>query len=472
MKRIFLFLLIFLAMASGVFAFTLTGSTYTTNGSAADVQAAINAASNGATVIVPSGSYTWAQQVNITGKYLTLRAAVVTSSTNYPTIPTVSPPVVTTPPSVKITHGGASTALLNVTSNANGNTTIAGFSFLRGSGVQGQYYINTDGTGLPIVMHDCSFDMGPFSGPNIGQWTAQGGLIYNCYVYGHDDGGSQGWGSGNDCLIVKPGNPPWYNASTMGNLDVTGNTNLYIEQCQFDNLFNSVLDLDDCSRVVVRYCMINNSQCVTHAITSMWGGRHIEFYKNAFNYYSLGKNSAGISYPNVNRFYWGRGGTGRIWGNSVDPVSSSDWGSKSSWQFIDEPLTRPGSGNGGVCETESQYPGTRWSGTGSNGVQHPNGVVVSPSVVDPWYIWNNVAGPRGDGTTNWSTNDQSGYGCSAPGPGNQTSDVFRLNRDIFLSAPNNNPSPPYTPYQYPHPLNETAGVPSQPAAPQDLRVGA
>src|SRR5271166_5060950 len=86
-------------------AYTSSGTTFTTNGSASDVQAAVNAAPNGSTVIIPNGSYTWSQQVNITN-YIILRAATVTPSANVGGPPTISPPVVTNPPAVNITHGG------------------------------------------------------------------------------------------------------------------------------------------------------------------------------------------------------------------------------------------------------------------------------------------------------------------------------------------------------------------------------
>jgi hypothetical protein len=38
--------------------YTVSGSTYNTNGSSSDVQAAINAAPNGATIRIPAGNFT------------------------------------------------------------------------------------------------------------------------------------------------------------------------------------------------------------------------------------------------------------------------------------------------------------------------------------------------------------------------------------------------------------------------------
>src|SRR6516165_7911132 len=47
--------------------YTVSGHTYNTNGSSSDVQAAIDAASNGATVAISDGSYTWSQPVTSNG---------------------------------------------------------------------------------------------------------------------------------------------------------------------------------------------------------------------------------------------------------------------------------------------------------------------------------------------------------------------------------------------------------------------
>src|SRR5262245_31466981 len=52
----FFFCLVFIVEAH---AFSVNGTTYTTDGSAADVQNAINAAPAGATVTLPAGTFTW-----------------------------------------------------------------------------------------------------------------------------------------------------------------------------------------------------------------------------------------------------------------------------------------------------------------------------------------------------------------------------------------------------------------------------
>ena len=210
-------------------AYTASGTTYTTNGSASDVQAAVNAAPNGSTVIIPNGNYTWSQQVNV-NKYLIIRAATVTPSANVGGPPTISPPVVTTPPSVNITHGGASTNLILITDSSAGHTQLEGINFLPGGANNAQSYIEVLGSGgQAVIINDCQFNVNNFQMFNAVQWFDSGGLIYNCYF----TGGVAGCGSG--CLRVLS-NIPWYNSSTFGTLDSSGTQNLYVEQCQFDNI--------------------------------------------------------------------------------------------------------------------------------------------------------------------------------------------------------------------------------------------
>jgi hypothetical protein len=470
-------------------AYTSSGTTYTTNGSAADVQAAVSIAPAGATVIIPNGNYTWSQQVNVS-QYLIIRAATVTPSANVGGPPTTSPPVVTTTPAVSITWNGTASSgnapALNINDNSAGNTQIAGINFLGPLGINGCYISTASAGGLPIIIQDCAFNIDDNSNSQSAAiyWGTKGGLVYNCWF----NGGSVGRGGGVFKIVINGSVSPWYNPSTLGTLDSSGNTNLYVEQCQFDYLYNQGVDCDDCTRIVLRYSIINNCNFLTHGITSNWGGRQVEFYKDSWQYFKSGGTYVGTcpapppAFPNVNRYFWMRAGTARIWGNTVQSIWSSNYyATRASWSFITEPLTRQGTGNGGVCETESEYPGTRWPGTGSTGSQpgqsgstNQSGVVVSPSFVDPVYIWNNTDAPASSSgapsgaNSYWGTTDQTGYGCNPPGSGNQTSDVFQLGRDLIMSAPSS-----YTPYTYPHPLQAVAGgaAPSPtPLAPQDLKM--
>jgi hypothetical protein len=416
-------------------------ATLITNGSVADVQAKINAASAGDAVVIPTGSYTWAGTVNL-NKPIILQAASITA--NNPPSPTVT-----------ITHNNGANTLIAVMTGAVGDTTLAGISFQPASATGNYINVGSSGSNPGIfILNNCLFEIPNFQLNNAIEWNIIGGLVYQCMFQSSVDGAGQGYGSGSGCIQFK-NQSQWYDPSTFGALDTTGRKNLYIEDCTFFNVYNQAVDVDDCGRLNIRYCNLINSQILTHGITSMFGGRQIDLNNCTFEFRIFAPNSSGIRAVNMNRWGWWRAGSGRVWGNAIDAISSSDWGNKTCWQFSDEPLSRAGSGNGGNCETQAQWPGTRWPGTGGNGVTHPSGVVVTPSFRDPIYFWNNTAGPHSNGTTSW--------GCTDYGPPLQscnngpTSAVFLINRDLFFSAPNNNPSPPYTPYVYPHPLRTGGG---------------
>ena len=214
--------------------------------------------------------------------------------------------------------------------------------------------------------------------------------------------------------------------------DANGTSNLYVEDCVFDNIYNQAGDFDDNSRVVVRHCTLTNTQMLTHGTTSLQGGRQVELYNNAFQYRTHAANASGITSVNLNRYFWWRAGTARITDNTFDNITSSDWGNKGELVFIDESLTRPGSG--APCQTT--YPGTHWPGQGADGTKQ---------ISDPVYIWNNT------GTYAVGTNDQSD-GC---GHGLLTANFFLINRDYIMSA-----APGYVKYTYPHPAR--SGVSAAP----------
>src|SRR5207237_9186210 len=81
-------------------------------------------------------------------------------------------------------------------------------------------------------------------------------------------------GSDSGSLVVKPG-IPWDNASTLGTLDSSGTTNLYIEDSTFSYV-GQAPDMDDNARVVVRHTSFIGSSGLTHGPTSTYGGRQFE----------------------------------------------------------------------------------------------------------------------------------------------------------------------------------------------------
>lgn len=398
------------------------------SGNPGDVQSAINAARDGDTVVIPSGSYNWTSGINC-NKAITIDGRGAVTITNK--------------------AGGAT--LFNLTLSPNGHVTLAGIQF-RNAGGTG-VYVFVGGSGQFPVMHDCTFNVPNWELAEAIDWNVTGGLVYACTFESTSDGGGGGPGTGSGCFRIRSGYN-FYEPSTFGNLDKNGALNLYVEDCTVRNIYNQAIDADDNTRIVIRHCDLINSQVVGHGITGQWGSRQIEIYDCKLQYVKQPPNSSGIVWVALNRYLWVRAGTGRVHDNTVDRIDSGGYwgGGKVSWQFIDEPLTRSGAGNGGVCESEALYPGTRWPGTGSNGTKYPTGQIVSPSVVDPYYVWNNT----GSGAESWGTNDQTGdtRNCN----GGSTANVFRLGRDIYFSAPPQKNG--YEPYTYPHPLRGGVPLPS------------
>jgi hypothetical protein len=94
-----------LLLCGSAFGYTVSGTTYTTNGSQSDVQAACSAApDNGTiTVLIPDGTYTWSGNLTI-NHALTLAGADATR--------------------VTIQNNNSSSDMISATSTANGHINI------------------------------------------------------------------------------------------------------------------------------------------------------------------------------------------------------------------------------------------------------------------------------------------------------------------------------------------------------------
>jgi hypothetical protein len=422
-------LLFYIALLNAICPHAWSKTVTAGGGSNSQVQSAIDSATDGDTVVIPPGNYDWSGGISC-GKAVTISGTGVT-----------------------VNHRAGGGDLVRLTTSSRGHVTLNGINFQPGNGT-GRYLVVEQGAnGVPFIMGGVTFEIPNWQLNEAMTVDATGGLIYNCTFASHADGGSGGPGAGSGCCQIRS-SKSWYDKSTLGALDTNGDANTYFEDCTFLNIYNQAVDVDEAGRVVIRHCSVTNTQFLTHGITGMWGGRQVELYNNQFKYVKQPPNSANIPWVALSRWLWMRAGTGRIHDNTVDALDSGGyWGSGHvSWVFIDEPLTRPGAGNGGVCESESQYPGTRWPGTGSDGTQYPTGRVVSPSLVDPVYVWNNT----GAGASTWGVNDQTGYGCDNNG---HTANVFKLGRDIIFSA-----APGYATYTYPHPWRGGAGPTPTPTA--------
>jgi hypothetical protein len=387
--------------------------------SASSVQAAINAASHGDTVIIPSGSCTWTSGVR-TATQLTITGQ--------------------TKGSVIITHGAGSETLFTITTGSRHNTEINNIRFMPGSATGN--YMTINGTGKPPLIHDNYFRVPDWQLVNaIHYGRYSGGVIYlNTFesLTTAGVGGSSGAGSG--CLVIKdPGDSAswsWSTASTMGTDDTTGLNNVYIEGNTFNNIYLQAIDCDDNSRVVIRQNTFNDSGFGAHgADTSIYGMRHIEVYNNLFVFHPSGTGFGGaIHYPlNLNWWMCLRGGTGIFANNVIPDINSAAWGPKSELYFIVQNLRRD-SGPNPCCK---EYPCLHQTGRGQD------------NTLEPFYIWGNAGtGKQAPFLADYGCNDPHtscrDSGCAS----RRTADFVAAGRDYHVGTA----KPGWTGYTCPHPL--------------------
>jgi hypothetical protein len=417
-------------LLSALFGEGARATTYTAAScSTSDVQAAINKASSGDTVVTPTATATWSSGV-------------------------IAPVAITLQFNCTITDADTSTsdALITMTLDSShhailaGTGPVQGTGFLPGSGTNN--YVLLSGAGLIPVVHDLAFQIPNFQIQHAIEWGVTGGLAYNDIWYSLD---SSNPGSDSGCMVFKPG-INWDAPSTLGMLDTGGVSNVYIENSIFSNV-GQCPDIDDDGRVVIRYSQIINSSGLTHGITSTYGGRQYEFYANSFQYVEFPNGSSNAR--NLNRYFWSRAATGLFADNVIQQINSGSWyGIQNSFQFIVEGAQRSSSHG---CVT--QYMGYHQSGSGSSpAAQNPVWTSSNQTppdqfqIPDPVYIWNNSG--TGTGLGNMGIADGGPLGCPGTNPATglqyTSSDFFVLNRDWVVD---NGAKPGWVPYTYPHPLN-------------------
>lgn len=366
---------------SSAFAFTTPSEKlFRTDGSAGDTQAAINAAAENATIQLPAGTFTWTSQVKMT-KALKLQGAgagrIIARSTTSSTIGTGSKTLaitvdsrqdvsitpgqtlrivrtgargnfmegtvstyssgnlvmsitktggsgthavwfIATPPATSIVHGTGDTIMLDVTTSAEGRTEISGIKFQQNGPAPNGYMLHLKGskTKPTPVIHDCWWQ------------TDDGGFIAirtatnNMLVYNTSFDSSFGL-SEQSLHIASYDDDAWGTADTMGTRDTNGNSNVYIENCDFHGC-SGICDLDDSAKAVFRRNLFDNSIMGSHgADTSNVGMRHVEIYENEF----VQTTQPGSTFNMGQWFFW-RGGTGVITDNVMPNLFSSDWGDK------------------------------------------------------------------------------------------------------------------------------------------------
>jgi hypothetical protein len=401
--------------------------------SQADVQTAVDAASNGDTVTVPSGSCTW-----------------TTTTQNTPSVSIASK---------SITLQGAGIGNTNITDNTdsdyNGNevaikVTGSGTYFVRITGftftgttfdTKGVIRVLTSNTALwtnAFRIDNCRWN---FS--NVGvvaaEITGAYGLIDHCAIDNY--GGF---------TIIGLGH--WSNNVSFTAASPVGTANaVYIEDCTFTSPVSQVvsgnMDAYDGGNYVFRYNTVTNNGLHTHetAYTALRGVRHYEIYNNTFTSSTTSPMTRTINI---------RGGTGVIYnnvftGNYTQCVDLHNYrsydtghGTANYWGFC----TGTNDCDGNTAEMKG-YPCMDQIGriTDDDGAKatacYQTGVGPGPTQpLEPLYAWNNKCKSAVYNATLHLVD-----GCL---DGTCVSDHVQSGRDYYDETA----KPGYVAYTYPHPL--------------------
>jgi hypothetical protein len=439
-----------LLCASTAWSYTVSGTTYTTDGSQSDVQAACNAApDNGTvTVVIPNGTYSWPGTLSIS-KALTLAGASATG--------------------VTIKNNLVNGAMIAATAGSNGHINIYWLNILQAvdnGGGKGFILVadRSEPTNYTVLVHDCTFNQKTGYGYSV-QCAANGIIFWNDTFIGDGPGDPNAVGGLNMACHKYGYTSSWNTPDTYGTEDVSGLGNTYIENCRFyDGITGG--NLDDNARVVSRYNTFQGACITSHGQeSSPFGIREFEIYNNTFTYPTSGTGPSGNTYPMNTQAWWGqRGGAGVIFNNAMDLIP----GGKSAITLEVFSINRLDS-----IPCQTAYPAARQTGQGwsaSSNATYGNPVVPQDgtgAVTEGVWIWNNTGSATTDPNTYVGLNPYTPDEC---GNGQLLTNYLKQGRDYFVGIA----KPGYTPYRYPHPLHAqfALGATSSPtpAPPTNLRV--
>jgi hypothetical protein len=365
----------------------------------ADVQAVIDVAQDGDTVLVPAGNCTWTQTVRLRNKALTLQGA-----------------------------GLDQTLITDMTGNAwdepalwiegldGQRIRITGFYIRYGLNSTLQDYngaIVVRGTSKEVRIDHCKFV--DFWNRSIQVSGYTYGLIDHC-VFQRTPQAVNGFQAIN---VSGDSNAAWERPLTLGSANA-----FYIEDNVFD-FYDSGTAADSHSggRYVFRMNTLRNGAMLNHGLDTTDRSSHsVEIYDNAFHREAYTFNIITI-----------RGGTGVIFRNVITSAHS-----------IDIPIIAQ------LYRSCLDYPsthGVRCNGTNPiDGNQDPSGYPckdqhgrTTGQVLSPIYLWNNTFNLTTIGMRIFDP-----WHCTNPG----MTDHLKEGRDFY----NGTYRPRYVPYPYPHPL--------------------
>jgi hypothetical protein len=426
-------LIIFILSGASVSAASIVA----TDTSQASVQAAINRAPDGGTVIVPAGSSTWTSRVYISNKAITIFGAGIGQ-----TIITSALPVDATNAPFYVSCPGKAVRI-------SGFTCVAGPGDIKG-------FINI--TSQNFRVDNCAFT-------NV---TKRGVAAYST---------SNSWGVIDHCTFT-PASRTAQAVSVFGDRDAAWNRPLslgtiyavYIEDCTFDARIpgDGNLDIYNGGRAVFRHNTSYNDTIGCHGLDS--GG-----YRSALSW-EVYDNTFYVTVPLPRQFLF-RGGTGVVFNNRVTTSGSG----RLSGASIELTCYRA-TGTvifqnyvpWGFVTGSNRYDGNTdahgWPALDQIGAAPPT---IPPNLSDappaarslqgksPAYAWRNTLNGARMPMAASTYSGRPGYPDGTPGHPNVAS-VIRENRDFL----NDVAKPGYTPYVYPHPLVTTAAPIPTPAATQ------
>jgi hypothetical protein len=364
------------------------------------VNAAINTAVDGDTVLVPAGSSTWPSGITIT-KGITLKGA----GTNQTFI--------------TCTNAG----LINLAVPFGKTGRITGFTF-NGGGVQLWHgLIQMGGGSQALRMDNCLLT-------NEGGWMVVVsdvfGVIDHC-TFGDYGAGIQvfhnGWGGGTNYF----GDGSWADGAYLGTTNA-----LYVEDCGFyRGHLNGALDSVGGAHWVFRHNYVTNDVCVCHGTDSTGrprGTRAVEMYNNVMDGGTITseafemRSGTGVIFSNVLTGY-GSAAALKEYRSPQSGVAASGyvpWGPANG--------SNPYDGN----TRNDGYPCIDQCGRGKGDRMFGNIPTPIPwphQAVEPVYAWSNTV-------------------SGAPARIGSGYSMILENRDYY----NDTPMPGYTPLVYPHPL--------------------
>ncbi len=317
-----------------------------------DVQAAINSASDGDTVVVPAGSCTWSASVSVpNSKKITLQGAGIDMTT------------ITMSPSGEDINIGQS------------GSRVTGFTIIDGS-------VATDGDGWRVdhckFYRASSFGVGVYVRGVRSSAAHPTGLVDNCSFYN-----ARVLILGTAAMLHEN---DWQHVLWTTSLDLgTNNSVVYVEDCDFEfDVFGNVIDTNYGGAYVFRFNHISGVYIECHSVQgNNRATRRWEIYGN-----TIDNPGRSIYYP-----YRLRGGTGVVFSNTI-VGTWTNYGIA-----LDNVRSYADVGDGGLCDGDSTwdgnadatgYPCRDQIGRGPDDPQwdhSPPGAYTQPLV--PAYAWEN-----------------------------------------------------------------------------------